>query len=66
MVNLVALFQCRLFDNFIKTFEFTIPRFASKIKSKIFLKFFHIFNLIGGRYWDRTSDPFHVKEVLYR
>ena len=22
--------------------------------------------LVGGRYWDRTSDPFHVKEVLYR
>ena len=20
----------------------------------------------GGRYWDRTSDPFHVKEVRYR
>jgi hypothetical protein len=20
----------------------------------------------GGLYWDRTSDPFHVKEVLYR
>ena len=19
-----------------------------------------------GRYWDRTSDPFHVKEVRYR
>jgi hypothetical protein len=21
---------------------------------------------IGGRNWDRTSDPFHVKEVRYR
>ena len=21
---------------------------------------------IGGRYKDRTCDPFHVKEVLYR
>ena len=20
----------------------------------------------SGRYWDRTSDPFHVKEVRYR
>jgi hypothetical protein len=20
----------------------------------------------GGRYWDRTSDPYHVKVVLYR
>ena len=20
----------------------------------------------GGRYWDRTSDPFDVNEVLYR
>ena len=20
----------------------------------------------GGRYWDRTSDPFGVNEVLYR
>ena len=24
------------------------------------------FLLNGGRYWDRTSDPFHVKEVRYR
>ena len=22
--------------------------------------------LLCGRYWDRTSDPFHVKEVRYR
>ncbi len=22
--------------------------------------------IYGGRYWDRTSDPFHVKEVRYR
>ena len=22
--------------------------------------------VICGRYWDRTSDPFHVKEVRYR
>ena len=22
--------------------------------------------LLSGRYWDRTSDPFHVKEVRYR
>ena len=22
--------------------------------------------MLGGRYWDRTSDPFHVKEVRYR
>ena len=21
---------------------------------------------MSGRYWDRTSDPFHVKEVRYR
>ena len=21
---------------------------------------------LRGRYWDRTSDPFHVKEVRYR
>jgi len=21
---------------------------------------------LSGRYWDRTSDPFHVKEVRYR
>ena len=24
------------------------------------------FRKSGGRYWDRTSDPFHVKEVRYR
>lgn len=23
-------------------------------------------NFGGGRYWDRTSDPFDVNEVLYR
>ena len=22
--------------------------------------------IMSGRYWDRTSDPFHVKEVRYR
>ena len=24
------------------------------------------FDFIGGRYWDRTSDPCRVKAVLYR
>ena len=27
---------------------------------------FHLFDLIGGRYWDRTSDPSRVKGVLSR
>ena len=35
----------------------TIVRFTN-IHSNLSVK--------GGRYWDRTSDPFHVKEVRYR
>ena len=27
---------------------------------------FQVFDFIGGRYWDRTSDPSRVKGVLSR
>lgn len=27
---------------------------------------FRRWRIHGGRYWDRTSDPFDVNEVLYR
>lgn len=26
----------------------------------------YVTDISGGRYWDRTSDPYHVKVVLYR